>query len=89
MKALVALLLLASSAAAQTVDLAKDADMRGAVQKVVGQTGANCPVPTRISSVGEDIRGKIDRVDCQSRDGGNVWSIRLIRGRNGSRAEPW
>jgi hypothetical protein len=59
-----------------------------AIRRKIEGFGLNCPVPWRLTQVGEDARGVIGRLDCRNREG-NAWSPRYIIGINRESFEPW
>jgi hypothetical protein len=61
---------------------------RDAIRHKVEGFGLNCPIPFKLTQVGEDARGVIGRLDCQNGQG-NAWSLRYIIGVKGEFFEPW
>ena len=61
---------------------------RDAIRHKVEGFGLNCPIPFRLTQVGEDARGVIGRLDCQNGQG-NAWSLRYIIGVKSELFEPW
>jgi hypothetical protein len=59
-----------------------------AIRRKVEGFGLNCPMPYRVTNVGEDARGVIGRLDCRNREG-NGWSLRYIVGVKNEFFEPW
>jgi hypothetical protein len=59
-----------------------------AIRRKVEGFGLNCPIPFKLTQVGEDARGVIGKLDCVSREG-KTWSLRYIIGINREFMEPW
>jgi len=77
-----------ASVHAETFDLTKMPDTQRDVKTILNRNGAHCPTPIRDTQVGEDARGKIYKIDCQSSDGKAEWSVRLFLGQR-QLVEPW
>jgi hypothetical protein len=92
LKILAALAMLATTApaVAETADLTKDAQFQREVRQRFEMNGKNCPIPLTYSSVGEDGRGKLYKVECLSSDGTKGWAFRIISPpKHLSIIEPW
>jgi hypothetical protein len=59
-----------------------------AIRRKIEGFGLNCPIPFKLTQVGEDARGVVGRLDCFNRDG-QAWSLRYIIGINREFIEPW
>jgi hypothetical protein len=79
-----------TAANAETADLTKDTEFQSEVQRRFEMSGKNCPIPLTYSSVGEDGRGKLYKVECLSSDRTTRWEFRVISPpKRMSIIEPW
>ena len=85
--AVIVALLIISAAIAEPIS---DADTKRDARNFAAMSGWNCPDPISFESKGEDARGEISMVECQSSDGKKVWKLRFIHPPKGyGRVEPW